>query len=110
MIKCLGKIVDVKFGMAGHDGGIGLQLEFNGEWGGICYSSWFWNPETVKHSKSSKWIEEDRSKKFDEIVREIAKILKQAKVNDINQLKGIPVEVTLNDNMLVDWRILTEVL
>ena len=33
-----------------------------------------------------------------------------AKVNSIDKLKGIPVEVTFEDNMLKEWRILTEVL
>jgi len=35
---------------------------------------------------------------------------KDAKVNSIDKLKGIPVEVTFEDNMLKEWRILTEVL
>jgi hypothetical protein len=36
--------------------------------------------------------------------------LKDAKVNSVDELKGKPVEVTFDGNMLKEWRILTEVL
>jgi hypothetical protein len=38
------------------------------------------------------------------------KLLKQAKVDSVERLKGKPVEVTFDGNRLEEWRILTEVL
>ncbi len=46
----------------------------------------------------------------DEIVRYISDLLDKAKVSDIYQLKGIPVEAEFEKNSLKNWRILTEVL
>jgi hypothetical protein len=43
-------------------------------------------------------------------MRFVSKLLKEAKVNSVDKLKGIPVEVTFDGNILKDWRILTEVL
>ena len=40
----------------------------------------------------------------------LAKILKDAKVNYVSELLGKPVEVTLEDGVFKDFRILTEVL
>lgn len=40
----------------------------------------------------------------------VAKILKDAKVNYVSELLGKPVEVTLEDGIFKDFRILTEVL
>jgi hypothetical protein len=43
-------------------------------------------------------------------MRYVSSLLKDAKVNSVDQLKGKPVEVTFDGNMLKSWRILTEVL
>jgi hypothetical protein len=43
-------------------------------------------------------------------MRYVSKLLKDAKVNSVDELKGKPVEVTFDGNMLKEWRILTEVL
>lgn len=61
-------------------------------------------------NEGSKWTEQDRSKQYDEIVRYISDLLDKAKVSDIYQLKGIPVEAEFEKNSLKNWRILTEVL
>ena len=44
------------------------------------------------------------------VLRRLSKILKEAKVKSVYQLKGIPVEVTFEGNLIKEWRILTEVL
>lgn len=64
----------------------------------------------IKRSDITQWTEEDRSKSIDESVRFVSKLLKRAKVGSVDKLKGIPVEVTFDGNMLKEWRILTEVL
>lgn len=76
----------------------------------VCDSVASWDPEMVKHSKYSQWTEEERGKQMEGIVRRISKLLSQANVQYIDQLKGIPVEVTFNGNLLTEWRILEEVL
>lgn len=88
-----------------------LKINYNGnnDWG-VQDSRSAWDAENIKYSKNSKWTEADRDKKYAEIVRYLSKLLKDAKVNSIDKLKGIPVEVTFEDNMLKEWRILTEVL
>jgi hypothetical protein len=43
-------------------------------------------------------------------MRYLSKLLKEAKVSSVYKLKGIPVEVTFDGNMLKEWRILKEVL
>jgi hypothetical protein len=43
-------------------------------------------------------------------MRYISKLLNEAKVHNVYELKGIPVEVTLENNTFKDFRILTEVL
>ena len=43
-------------------------------------------------------------------MRKISKLLSQAKVSEIHELKGIPVEVEFEGMMMKDWRILEEVL
>jgi hypothetical protein len=43
-------------------------------------------------------------------MRYVSTLLKEAKVNSVDMLKGKPVEVTFDGNTLKSWRILTEVL
>jgi hypothetical protein len=64
----------------------------------------------IKRSENTKWTEEDRTKSIDESIRFISKLLKEAKVDSVDKLKNIPVEVTFEGMMLKEWRILTEVL
>ena len=64
----------------------------------------------IKRSEHTKWTEEERTKGIDETIRFISKLLKDAKVDSVDKLKNIPVEVTFEGVMLKEWRILTEVL
>ena len=43
-------------------------------------------------------------------LKNVSKYLKEAKVSSVDKLKGIPVEVTFENNTIKSWRILTEVL
>ena len=43
-------------------------------------------------------------------MRKVSELLKQAKVPSIRELKDVPVEVQFEGKLLVDWRILEEVL
>lgn len=110
--KELGKITSVKFGIGGYqEAMIGLELYFQGSFGGIGFSKMYWDPNLIKRMDGhTQWTEEQRSKFFDEIVRYVSDVLSQAKVDSVEKLKGIPVEVQIEGGRLKDWRVLKEVL
>ena len=109
--KKLGKIRRVKFGHVGYqDACLGIQFEFSFDGTGICTDYSAWDPEMIECNESSTWTEEDRDKQLAKIMRKISKLMKQAKVHNVNDLQGVPVEVIIKNQRLEDWRILTEVL
>jgi hypothetical protein len=111
MEKKLGKIQSVTFGIGGYqDAMIGLHVTLGNDGWGVGDSRSAWDAEIVKWEKYCKWTESDRDKQYVEIMRYLSKLLKDAKVNSVDKLKGVPVEVTFDGNMLKEWRILTEVI
>jgi hypothetical protein len=109
----LGKIKDVYFGFGGYqECMIGINFTLEGKEGcwGVGTSKVAWDKNIIKCDKFCKWTEKDRSKQYDEIVRYISDLLKDAKVSKIEDLKNVPVEVTFDSNQLKSWRILKEVL
>ena len=107
----LGKIESVSFGLGGYQGAmLGLHVTLsNGGWG-VGDSRANWDAEQIKWSKHTQWTEEDRDGWYSEIMRYVSKLLKDAKVDSVDKLKGKPVEVTFEGKTLKSWRILTEVL
>ena len=107
----LGKIEDIYFGLGGYQGAmLGLHVTLgNGGWG-VGDSKANWDAEQIKCSEHAKWTESDRDEWYAEIMRYVSKLLKEAKVDSVDKLKGKPVEVTFDGNTLKEWRILTEVL
>ena len=109
--KYLGKIESAYFGLGGYnDAMLGLHLSFSGKSWGTCTSDSTWDYEKIECSKYAKWTEENRTELMIKMLKNISKYLKEAKVNSIDKLKGIPVEVTFENNTIKSWRILTEVL
>lgn len=109
--KLLGKIDSVRFGLGGYqDSMLGLHISFVGTGWGVCTSDSTWDYETVECSKYAKWTEEDRTELMVKTLKNVSKYLKEAKVSSVDKLKGIPVEVTFENNTIKSWRILTEVL
>lgn len=112
--KKIGKICAVTLGTGGYqEAGFGLSLKFESSkdgWGVGAFVSGGWYPGIVDPDKHTRWTEDDRRKSMADLSYKIAEILRQAKVNDISKLKGIPVEVTFENNCIKDWRILEEVL
>lgn len=105
--KELGKIRNISFGYGGYQDamlGVSVTLVADG-WGvGDYRGTW------AERSEYAKWTVEDQMRIFAETCIWIRDLLKAAKVQTIDQLKGIPVEVTFEGNVLQSWRILTEVL
>lgn len=111
MEKKLGKIRSVRFGHGGYqDACIGIHFDLGGEGWGVMDSRSAWDANIIQHSEHTKWTEEDRDKEYTEIVRYISDLLKDAKVSSIDKLKGVPVEVAFEGQVLKKWRILTEVI
>lgn len=111
MKKELGKITKAKFGLGGYDGVmIGLHLTFSIGSSTVNWTKSDWDPEIIKLSEHTQWSEADRDANFSEIVRYLSKVLNEAKVDSVDRLIGIPVEITLDGNTLKSWRVLTEVL
>jgi hypothetical protein len=111
MEKKLGKIESVSFGLDGYQGAmLGLHVTLgNGSWG-VGDSKANWDAEQIKWSEHTQWTELERDSWYAEIMRYVSKLLKEAKVDSVDKLKGKPVEVTFDGNQLKSWRILTEVL
>lgn len=111
MEKRLGKIQSVKFGIGGYqDCQLGVHFTLgDGTWG-VGDSKSVWDPERIECTKNTKWTEEDRNKSMNEIMRYLSSLLKESKVESVDQLKGKPIEATFDGNVLKEWRILTEVL
>lgn len=98
--KRLGKIDFVEFGtMRDYPFQLGLQLGFSMS-----------GKYTVNISPDCHWEMGTRHSNLAESLDRLAKILKDAKVNYVSELLGKPVEVTLEDGVFKDFRILTEVL
>ena len=112
MRKELGKITQVRCGIGGYQDtmlGIGFTIEGKG-WGVQTPFEGTWSPDSIKVDKHTKWTEKDRSLAFDNAFRLIGSTLHKAKKKDISELVGVPVEVVFEDNTLISWRVLTEVL
>jgi hypothetical protein len=111
MEKRLGKIEAVRFGLGGYqDAMLGIHVTLgNGGWG-VGDSTAQWDAELINCSEHTKWSESDRDVWYSEIMRYVSKLLKDAKVDSVEKLKGKPIEATFEGNTLREWRILTEVL
>jgi hypothetical protein len=108
----LGRITHIKLGYGGYqDAMFGLDITFQGKgWGVATFIPAGWKDAYKPEGDHHKWTEEDRTILRAELCKKIDIILDSAKVNDINKLVGIPVEVIFENQTLKDWRVLEEVL
>lgn len=103
----LGKISSVFFGK--RDGRFGLWIILSGTWS--AQSSYVcWDPAEITPGEHHKWTEDDRDIELIRIMNKVSELLKQAKVDDVNDLLNIPVEFSFKKGTLDTWRILEEVL
>jgi len=106
--KILGKISLAEFGMIrDYPFLMGLNLGFDLANGShICDGGRY----TENVSEACKWSPEERQEAITVIVDKVYSILKDAKALYVSDLINKPVEVTIEDHMFKDFRILTEVL
>lgn len=107
MEKYLGKIESVSVGFGGYDDamfGASFTLSFDG------YVSQDFKGTWATHSESCKWTLEDQRETFGEVMYFLRDLCQQAKVKNVHDLKGKPIEVCLKGGATKSWRILTEVI
>ena len=103
----LGKIQSARYGFGGYqDAMLGVDFTLGGDgWGvGDFWGVW------ADRSDGAKWTLEDRSAELARITDRLRDLLRDAKVQTLDQLAGRPVEVFFNGGKLSNWRILKEVL
>lgn len=106
--KELGRIESIVFGFGGYqDAMAGFSVTLCGKgWGvGDFKGTWASSP-----SEGAKWTPGDQSHHFDTAFRWAMDLLRKARKSHLHELKGVPVEVTFEGNVLASWRILDEVL
>lgn len=109
----IGKIQDIKFGRTGYQNaqlGYSVTLGSDKDSWGVGDSKGGWDYEQISIGEYTKWTEEDRSSQMVEMLKRISKLLSDAKVEYLHELKGKPVECKFENNTLKEWRILTEVI
>lgn len=109
--KVLGKIKRATFGFIPDSPLFGLELDFslNGGCTGVGTAGYL-SFNAAKHSEYCKWTPAEQRDAAATVTMELIQLLRDAKVNDVSKLAGIPVEVTLDRNCFKSFRILTEVL
>jgi hypothetical protein len=110
--KQLAKISKATFGIGGYqDAMLGLWLSFSWPGGGVSpptESCWAYG--LVDPSKNSKWTEAQRTATVAKMMEELCGLLAKAKVQTVDELVGIPVEITFDQGRCVGFRVLEEVL
>lgn len=105
----LGKIVKAEFGFYDHSNflmGLELQFRFDGNSGVSTSGSYM-----INISEECKWDNElQKNAAYQKVLKELAGILKDAKVSHVSQLAGKPIEITIKNRTYESFRILTEVL
>jgi len=97
----LGKIESVKFGYNEYLFGLSLTLT-GASWG--TNTGYYYNPSATDVSP------EENNKYLEEMIHNIQKLLKDAKVDSVEGLKNKPILCRFEKNSIKDFRILTEVL
>lgn len=106
--KELGKITDATFGLGGYqECQIGFWLVLGGEGWGVTAGSGAWS---MKRTEFCKWTEQDRLESIGEAAMRLGDTLTKAHKHRVQDLVGVPVEVTFDGSLLKSWRVLTEVL
>ena len=106
--KSIGKISSISFGFGGYqDVQFGVTISVETESGSATTGMWTW---CGKPDEYTKWTVEQQSDYYNKTMRYIIKLMQDAKVQNINDLKGKPIEATWEGNWLKEIRILTEVI
>lgn len=104
----LGRITKISFGFGGYqDVQLGLSITLGGKSWGVGDFKGAWGTDRSEHAK---WSEEDRLRQLGEACMFLRDLLQKANKRTVDELVGVPVEVTFRGNTLDSWRVLDEVL
>lgn len=102
--KELGKIHAVRLGDGGYqDAAFGVTFDLGGF--GDFWGFWRGDPRP-----GSEWTPDTQVERYGQAMHRLSQLMKDAKVSDMAELVGKPIELTIDRMTLVSWRILTEVL
>lgn len=104
----LGKIKTIEYGLE-RGTFLGLKMTFSMDGGSMGIGANF-SFNSSEHNKYCKWTEVERNESIVKVSMYIAELLGLAKVDNVSNLRGIPVEVKMINNTFDSFRILTEVL
>lgn len=110
--KEIGKIQSLRVGHGGRDDcmfGVDVVLAGSG-WGVVDFKGMWSAARMGPPPEYAKWGEAERDASIVDTFRWLDQLLKDAKVRDVRDLVGKPIEATFDGNMLMSWRILTEAL
>jgi hypothetical protein len=105
----LGRISNIRLGSGGYDDamfGVSVSLSFGDSTGTQDFRG-AWRNYT---ERGAKYSEEEWASSHAEAYRWLRQLMADAKVDEFNKLKGVPVEATFDAMKLSSWRVLTEVL
>lgn len=106
--KRLGKIQEIYVGSGGYDGAMfGVTVTLGGSAWGVGDFKGTWSADPSDHAK---WTKTDQLKNWGITMEWLKNLLRDANVSTVDGLKNIPVEITMENNTLKSWRILTEVI
>lgn len=104
----LGKIQSIKIGLCGAQLGVSIVLGSGKDCWGVQDCRSFWGDPPVD---GAKWTSEQQRKFFGETFLWIGEILTAANKKTVDELVGVPVEVTFEDGLIMkSWRVLEEVI
>ena len=103
----LGKIQTVRVGMGGYqDAMFGVWLTIGGKAWGVTDGKGTW----ATRDENAKYSEQEHRDEYAKTFIWAQEVCKQAKVQEIADLQGVPVECTFEGNQLKSWRVLEEVI
>lgn len=104
----LGKITKATYGIGGYDDTqFGLTLEFKDALGCVGHFNGFW---IGKPSSNAEWTTDDQTMRLGGTALALYALLCDAKKTRVEELVGVPVQLTFKGQSLIAYRILTEVL
>lgn len=102
--KVLGKITKVRYGFDDHLT-FGAYFHLEGSGFGVVASV-----ATGPHHQRNGESLQDFQARMGRVSARLVLAMQEAKVQNLHEMEGKPVEVEFEGNMIKDWRILTEVL
>jgi len=109
MHKKLGKISFAAIGHYGYqEGMIGIQFVLDLDGTSVNDFWGYWKASVSDEGAS--WSNDERYDQLGKIMLRISTLLIDSKRESVPDLVGVPIEVTLDGNVMKEWRILKEVL